>query len=274
MENKFTIKNKFFMTHKYGWIKGTPDSRDRKYSAERLLPIKTVYLNPDSGYKMPPVWDQGQLGACTAFGWSFAVMFDLLNKHASDPMESGYSPSQIFIYYWERSIEGTIGTDSGAQIRDGAKAINKYGVCNETLMPYVISDFVTPPTDTAATDALNYKALTYTSLDNTNKQLLVDALQQGFPIVFGFTVYESFESDTVNETSVVPYPDINTEQVLGGHCMSIVGFHEGEGDDDTFICRNSWGKDWGSHGGYCRMPTRYLTDPSLASDFWILKMVE
>jgi C1A family cysteine protease len=201
-------------------------------------------------------------------------MFDLMNKHDQSTMEVGYSPSQLFIYYWERSIEGTISQDSGAQIRDGAKALNTYGVCNETELPYVISDFITPPSSAAIADAINYKALIYTSLDNTNKQLLVDALQRGFPIVFGFTVYESFETETVNETSVVPYPDVNTEQVLGGHCCAIVGYHEGIEDDDTFICRNSWGPDWGSHGGYFRMPTRYLTDPSLASDFWILTMVQ
>ena len=261
------------MQRKYGWKKDSSDSRDFKYSLEKLLPIKTVYLNPDNGYKLPAVWDQGQLGSCTAFAWAFAVMFDIMNKRIQKLPESVYTPSQLFIYYWERAIEGTISQDSGAQVRDGAKALNRYGVCNESLYPYDPNKFDTTPSGTAIADGLNYKAISYTSLDNTNKQQLVDALQNGYPIVFGFTVYDSFESDAVATSSVVPYPNLATESILGGHCMAIVGYHEGIGDDDTFICRNSWGKDWG-HGGYCRIPTRYLMDTNLASDFWILKTVE
>jgi C1A family cysteine protease len=260
------------MTRKYGWKKDSPDERDNRYSATMLFPIKTVYLNPDNGYKVPPVWDQLQLGACTGFGWAFAVAFDLLNKHSENIPEPNFSPSQLFIYWNERVLEGTTGQDAGAEIRDGAKAINTAGVCNSTLWPYDEQEVYTPPPPAANSEALLYKSVLYTNLDNTNKQMLVDALQRGFPIVFGFTVYSSFESDQVAETSVVPYPDINTEQILGGHCMAIVGYHEGEGDDDTFICRNSWGEDWG-HGGYCRIPTRYLLDPTLASDFWILETI-
>jgi C1A family cysteine protease len=62
-------------------------------------------------------------------------------------------------------------------------------------------------------------------------------LASGYPFVFGFTVYESFESDTVAQTGIVPMP-AQGEQVLGGHCVVAVGY------DDTqrrFIVRNSWG---------------------------------
>jgi len=257
---------------KYGWKKDKPDERDFKYSAELLLPIKTVYLNPDNGYKVPPVWDQKNLGACTGFGWAFLIQFDLLNKNFQNAPEPNYSPSQLFIYWWERFIEGTTDEDSGAEIRDGAKAVNKYGACDSIYWPYIEQAAYEPPTPAAVENALLYKSIQYKKLNNTNKQMLVDALQRGFPIVFGMTVYSSFESDQVNETGIVPYP-LNTETVLGGHCMAIVGYHMGEGDDDTFIVRNSWGKDWGAHGGYCRIPTRYLCEASLASDFWILQLV-
>jgi hypothetical protein len=43
-------------------------------------------------------------------------------------------------------------------------------------------------------------------------------LAEGYPFVLGFTVYESFESDTVAQTGIVPMPR-SGEQVLGGHCV-------------------------------------------------------
>jgi len=261
------------MNRTYGWIKQKLDKRDVKYSIENLLPIKTVYLNPDSGYLLPPIWDQLALGACTSFGWAFLVMFDLLNKKFQEIPASGYSPSQLFIYWFERVLRGTTGQDSGAEIRDGAKAINQHGCCSSALWPYNVNTFTTPPSPNMLSNALNYVSVQYKSLDNTNKQQIVDALQRGFPVVFGTSVYESFESQEVASSGIVPYPDVNNEKYLGGHCMAIVGYHEGIGDDDTFIVRNSWGTDWGK-GGYCRIPTRYLCDADLASDFWILELVK
>jgi len=93
-------------------------------------------------------------------------------------------------------------------------------------------------------------------------------LASGYPFVFGFTVYDSFESQQVAQTGVVPMPG-STEQVLGGHCVVAVGYDDSQ---QRFIVRNSWGADWGIQG-YCTMPYAYLTDPNLASDFWTIRLV-
>jgi len=93
-------------------------------------------------------------------------------------------------------------------------------------------------------------------------------LASGYPFVFGFTVYESFESDQVAKTGVAPMPATN-EKVLGGHAVLAAGYDDGS---QRFLVRNSWGPDWGM-GGYFTLPYAYLTDANLADDFWTVRMV-
>ena len=93
-------------------------------------------------------------------------------------------------------------------------------------------------------------------------------IASGFPFVFGFTVYESFESQEVAQTGIVPMPSPG-ESVLGGHCVVAVGYDDTQ---RTFIIRNSWGTGWGEQG-YCHMPYEYLISPHLSSDFWTIRSV-
>ena len=139
------------------------------------------------------------------------------------------------------------------------------GVCKETTYPYVPARFKRKPTKTAYKDALKHTATEYsrvTSLDD-----LKAALASGFPVVFGFTVYDSFMSDEVAKTGKVPMP-AKTEQVQGGHAVLCVGY-----DDDDMQCaiiRNSWGSAWGD-GGYFYMPYAYIGNFNLCDDFWVIK---
>jgi len=93
-------------------------------------------------------------------------------------------------------------------------------------------------------------------------------LAAGYPFVFGFTVYESFETQDMAHSGVLqmPQPD---EQVLGGHAGLAVGYDDAS---QRFIVRNSWGTDWGQ-AGYFTMPYAYLTTRGLASDFWTMRIV-
>jgi C1A family cysteine protease len=92
------------------------------------------------------------------------------------------------------------------------------------------------------------------------------ALALGFPFIFGFSVYESFESETVSRTGIVPMPSPG-EKMLGGHAVLAVGY-----DDTTqrFLVRNSWGTSWGMKG-YFTIPYAYLTDRNLSDDFWLVQ---
>ena len=104
---------------------------------------------------------------------------------------------------------------------------------------------------------------------NQNLTNMKGCLAAGFPFVFGFTVYESFEFNDVAQTGNVPMPRFD-EQIMGGHAVLAVGYDDG---DRLFICRNSWGADWGD-AGYFYMPYAYLLDNNLSDDFWTIRLVK
>src|SRR5450631_3625349 len=112
----------------YGWLPDLPDQRDFTYAAPQAP--KALPKSVDLRAQCPAVYDQGQLGSCTANSIGGAVEFELMKQKA--PV---FMPSRLFIYYNERVIENTVNSDNGAQIRDGIKTVNQQGVCPETAWP-------------------------------------------------------------------------------------------------------------------------------------------
>jgi C1A family cysteine protease len=247
---------------RYGWIPDVPDNRDFRYSAPHEI-LADLPPKADLRAQCPPVYDQGQLGSCTANAIAAAFEFDQTKEQQPD-----FTPSRLFIYYNERSIEGTVDSDAGAMIRDGIKSVAQLGVCPEPEWPYDIAKFRDKPPDGCFTDATAHQAVTYQSVLQDLHQLQ-GCLASGYPVVFGFSVYESFEGQDVAKTGLVPLPKKGEKQ-LGGHAVLAVGY------DDTkqsFIVRNSWGTQWGQ-AGYFTMPYAYTTSAQLASDFWVIYTVE
>jgi C1A family cysteine protease len=240
---------------RYGWIRDLPDQRDFVYTVEKLRRIPNV-VDLRSG--CPPVEDQGNLGSCTAQALVGAMEF-LENKEGVVFEDF----SRLFIYYNERVIQRTVESDSGATLRNGIKTLKKQGVCSEKLWPYKISRFKTRPSKKSYKDALDHTISVYRRITSLND--MKGCLASGFPFVFGFSVYESFESVAVSRTGIVPMPAAG-ERLLGGHAVMAVGY-----DDMTkrFLIRNSWGSEWGMDG-YCAMPYEYLANPNLAADFWTI----
>jgi len=246
---------------RYGWVPDLPDHRDQLYSAP-VAAVQTLPPKLDLTPQCPSVYDQGQLGSCTANAIGAAFEFELLKQKQPD-----FMPSRLFIYYNERAMEGTIASDSGAQIRDGIKSVAKQGVCPEPMWPYDITKFKTKPAKPCYVEALKHKVTLYQRLVPTLNQLK-GCLASGYPFVFGFTVYDSFESAAVAKSGHAPMPAPG-EASIGGHAVMGVGYDE---SNHWFIVRNSWGAGWGMKG-YFTLPYSYVTDANLADDFWTIRLI-
>ena len=254
-----------YTVQRYGWKPDLPDHRDQYFAAPSPATLKLA-KKVDLRSRCPKkISDQGQLGSCTANAIGTAFEFGLMRQKAK-----AFPASRLFIYYNERKIEGTVQEDAGAMIRDGMKVVNKLGVCPETLWPYSDKNpgpFQKEPSAAAYKEARKHTATTYQRVPRTLRSMQA-RLASGFPFIFGFSVYSSFESPVVSKTGVVPMPRPN-EEALGGHAVLAVGY-----DDETqrFLVRNSWGRGWGNKG-YFTMPYAYLLDDDLADDFWTILAV-
>jgi C1A family cysteine protease len=252
----------------YGWIPDLPDHRDYPFAAPAEVLAK-LPAKIDLTKKCPDVYDQGEIGSCTANAIGGAIEFDQMKQKLPEV----FIPSRLFVYYNERAMENTINDDSGAMIRDGIKSVAKQGVCPETMWPYDPTPFppnphlTKKPSPRCYKEALKHTAVEYERVPR-NLWQMKGCLASGYPFVLGFTVYDSFETDAVVRTGNVPMPS-PSEHVLGGHAVLAVGY---EDKQNRFRMRNSWGEDWGING-YFTMPYAYLLDDNLSDDFWKVTLV-
>lgn len=250
--------------YKLGWKKELPDFRDIKYKVpfkyfvSLTLPNK-VDLRPN----MPKVLDQFDIGSCTANAISNCHRFLQMKQN-----ENSFQPSRLFIYYNERKMEGTINEDAGAVIRDGFKTIAKEGVCSEDTWEYDTNKLTYTPNEDSYNEALKHQVIKYERIYQ-NSKYIKSCLAEGYPIVFGITIFDSFYDDEVSKTGIVKIPSVK-ESCLGGHAILLVGY---DSSKKIFIFQNSWGTTWGDKG-YGYLPEDYVTNNGLASDFWTIRLVE
>src|SRR6478736_6841901 len=102
VNGKLTIRP----VQRFGWVPDLPDARDFLFSAPEAV-LADLPTKVDLRKQMPTVYDQGQLGSCTANAIAAAFEYDQTQQKLVD-----FMPSRLFIYYNERAIEGTIASDS------------------------------------------------------------------------------------------------------------------------------------------------------------------
>ncbi|MEY2438756.1 MAG: hypothetical protein QOI34_141, partial [Verrucomicrobiota bacterium] len=64
---------------RFGWIPDLPDHRDLLFSAPPTI-LRKLPRKIDLSAKCPPVFDQGEIGSCTANAIGAAIEFDQLKQ--------------------------------------------------------------------------------------------------------------------------------------------------------------------------------------------------
>jgi len=243
---------------KYGWKPDIPDQRDHLFSAVGK-PMAALPPRVDLRAGCSHVEHQGTLGSCTA--QAIVACVEYLEIKAT---KTWVDLSRLFLYYKERELEDSIDVDRGAYIRDGIKVLAKTGVPHEETWPYVESKWKTKPSQAAHQEAAQHRISDYQRLNSLYD--MQSCLAAGFPFVFGFSVYESFEQGPVRQNGVMSLPGSN-ERMVGGHAVTAVGY---DNEHSHLIVRNSWGLGWGDNGHFY-MPYPYITNRNLSDDFWCMR---
>lgn len=251
----------------------------RIHHADPVFQVPLVLKNT-----LPPVlsyrgqtsapWDQGETGSCT--GHASGKVLQLRRALEGLPAQP-HRPSPFFLYANARLVEGTIDQDAGASIRDVGQQASLRGFCGDDIWatdPSNPTNLLRAPSPEAYKAATPEIGLQFSWLPGSGASLthaIKVSLITKNPVLFGITVYESFESDRVAATGFVPLPG-QSEQILGGHALAIVGWND-HMNGGAFEIANSWGSTWGDRG-YAWLKYEYVENPSLAQDFGAMLKVK
>lgn len=267
----------------FGYVPDLPDFRDWRYGAalsetlasesQMVLPVRVTVPR----LKDIPVIDQLDLGSCV--GCSVAHL------HA---YERRVVPrSKLQIYYEARRLQGWENQDTGAYIRDAIKVVANLGAGRESWWPYDISKFAVDPPTKVDRDALLRRIFSYWALEG--RQQYRTCLASGHPFVIGSMLYSNFGEELAWNYGIVNMPTGATYE-WGGHAYLVVGydsqFHESEWAEwavsqgvqltsipqDVYICRNTWGIDWGRRGDFV-VPADYIDMLVFSDDAWTIRKV-
>ncbi len=197
----------------------------RKYTlktpVDQVAPSKQVHqalpANVDlrkKGY-CPAALDQGHLGSCASNAMSNNLFF-LLGKQGLPR----FQPSRPALYYNCRvKVEKEpADQDTGVSISDLCTSVQEYHACPEADWPYDIAKFSQAPPYRSVMDAAKHKGFSAKAV-HQDLGSIKQCLDLGFPVILGIQVYDSFESQAVAETGLVPMPDRDNESCQGGHAQ-------------------------------------------------------
>jgi len=240
--------------------------------AKAAAPINNFPLSfsLSSKYKLP-ILDQGNIGSCVVN--SFAGIMQSLRN---------ISPSRLYLYFVARNFTGCDSLqDTGLDLIQSIPSFRQFGCPPEQLWAYNTAKFAQMPPVAAYKNGLkNLININSAPVTQTADGIKM-ALSKNSFVIFGFSVYDSFEKIAVANTGLVSVPNTKTEKKLGGHCVHIVGWLSINGAT-YYIVRNSWGTSWGNNGattydpkfknnrtngGFFYMPEQYILNTDLAYEF-------
>lgn len=227
---------------------------------------------------MTPVENQAGANSCTAN----AVVGGY--EYVMNRLGQEIDFSRLFVYYNARVLgleylgQDKI-QDQGSSITLALMSLQEKGICHESTWAYEVTEngkvknVNTQPASYAykeAAELLNVPDFQWETPEQVpvNLYAMKHCLAEGYPFIFGLTLFRSF--DRVTAKGRVPIPDLNGDEGReehGKHAMLCVGYKDSA---EVFIVRNSWGETW-AEGGYCYIPYEYMTNPDLCFECWKIK---
>lgn len=274
---------------RYGRFHDNPFHPARKLLALSIAPGIVLPLKAATSKFMGPIRDQGDEGSCT--GQMKSEVVDLLYRSQyqwwknQSVAPASFEASAEFGYLCNLIADGDLGTDAGSSIHISFVTLNSQGICLNSQMPYSDTQYSTAPTAQQYADALVYKPGAYHFLPDL--LAMKSCISSGYSFGFGINVYSSFEGNWPTP-GFMPMPNLETEQLLGGHAQHGMDYDDTmkfpDGNIGGILVQNSWGSSdvWPmgisvpgrSDGGCYWMPYAFFSgsDPAngpFVSDAWM-----
>jgi hypothetical protein len=179
------------------------------------------------------VKSQSSCGAC----WSFAVM---AVAEAQYNIESN-DPNWDLDFSEQAMLSCSDGDCGGWAFTDAVDYLEASGAALEECMPYEADALV--PCAEACSDLVEDPWEVSGALWTDGSSYSMKAMLQHGPLAVSMVTYEDFDHYTGGVYEHV-YGDIS-----GGHMVMLLGWDD---DDGAWVCKNSWGEDWGE-AGYFRI---------------------
>ena len=214
---------------------------DKEKEALKIQALKAVGVpksydlrNVDGKNFVTPIKDQLSCGSCVAFGVA-ATIESTLRKQNNDP-NLAIDLSEAHLFFCHARDSGRT-CDNGWWSDAALEDIKNKGIVDETCYPY--DDNKTDCSGLCSDSGNRLMKITgYTDLTSKPADIKTWISTKG-PVVASYIVYEDFYSYKSGT-----YKHVTGENV-GGHCVTIVGYNDTGG---YWICKNSWGTNWGEKG--------------------------
>ena len=198
------------------------------------IPASIDWRNQGGKNFVTPIRNQGGCGSCVAFG-SIANLESTYQVIKNNPT-SGIDLSEAQLFFCCGHSKGA--SCSGGWNMAPAMDCLKDGVADEACYPYVAKD--QNCSGLCSDSATRLKKISgWHAITNINDMKTWIATKG--PLTTCFTVYSDFYYNYVS--GIYHY---SSGTVVGGHCVCVVGYSDA--DNGYWICKNSWGSDWGESG--------------------------
>jgi C1A family cysteine protease len=217
-----------------------------KHLGERQLPSSFDWRNYNGRSYIGPIRDQGNCGACYAFGACAAAegAYNLANgKYDGNCANFSEAFVAFCLSDYYSGFDGCSGSDYDYQELTG---LVKYGVCNESVYPYTDHE---QACQSSAWGAPRTTIQSWHRIGCNNIEAIKTAIMTYGVIdaaVYVGSAFQAYSGGIYQDanTTCNSYPCYYSPT---NHSIALVGWND-NGGSGYWILRNSWGTSWGENG--------------------------